>query len=392
MSYQTLEKLFYKDKAGYNNIYDKRFNNPETHHLPIYIRGNRGFIVPTMDIINLINSIHNHNTGIKDISSQLSPTALKYYTRELSYREILLTNDIEGVSSTRRELEVANLELSKEKKRQVRWDGILEKYALIGTHKEIPLKNSEDISNLYKEVIQRDFDEPIDGKYFRKEAVEVVTSTQKVLHTGLYPESEIIQQMDLALDWLNTADLPLLVRLSAFHYLFGYIHPFYDGNGRMSRLISSYLISSELDNLIALNLSNAIRNQLTAYYKLFETTNDERNKGELTPFIIGFLGYIDSSAEMVLSQLIAKEHLLNECEKVLEVPDSDENLNALLEILIENYVFSDTGASVEDLVEDTNMSISWVRYALDNLLELGLIKRYKASRSYLYTANLSFDR
>ncbi len=36
-----------------------------------------------------------------------------------------------------------------------------------------------------------------------------------------------------------------LVSIAVFHYLFGYVHPFYDGNGRMARYLSSIFCSEK---------------------------------------------------------------------------------------------------------------------------------------------------
>ena len=64
----------------------------------------------------------------------------------------------------------------------------------------------------------------------------------KVIHSGIYPEEKLNEAMTAALDFLNDDNIDILIRISAFHYLFGYIHPFYDGNGRTSRFISSHLL------------------------------------------------------------------------------------------------------------------------------------------------------
>ena len=52
----------------------------------------------------------------------------------------------------------------------------------------------------------------------------------------------MIETMDAALKTLHSQDFPLLVRLGLFHYFFSYIHPFYDGNGRTDRFITSYFL------------------------------------------------------------------------------------------------------------------------------------------------------
>ena len=64
-----------------------------------------------------------------------------------------------------------------------------------------------------------------------------------------------IEAMDQALSILQAAEIPLLVRLAAFHYFFEYIYPFYDGNGRTGRFIVSYYLSREFSPYIALQLS-----------------------------------------------------------------------------------------------------------------------------------------
>ena len=80
----------------------------------------------------------------------------------------------------------------------------------------------------------------------------------------------MIETMDAALKILHSQDLPLLVRLGLFHYFFAYIHPFYDGNGRTDRFITSYFLKKNFHLLLGLRLSVYIKRNRKAYYKLFE--------------------------------------------------------------------------------------------------------------------------
>ena len=61
--------------------------------------------------------------------------------------------------------------------------------------------------------------------------------------------------MDAALKILHSQDFPLFVRLGLFRYFFGYIHPFYDGNGQTDRFITSYFLKKNFHLLLGLRLS-----------------------------------------------------------------------------------------------------------------------------------------
>lgn len=129
----------------------------------------------------------------------------------------------------------------------------------------------------------------MDGGIFRKDPVDIESEIGKIIHRGLYPEAKVIETMDVALKILHSQDFPFLVRLGLFHYFFAYIHPFYDGNGRTDRFITSYFLKKNFHLLLGLRRSVYIKRNRKAYYKLFEETDSEINRGDLTPFLQGFL-------------------------------------------------------------------------------------------------------
>ena len=99
--------------------------------------------------------------------------------------------------------------------------------------------------------------------------------------------------MTKSLEFLNCDDVNILFRIAIFHYIFGYIHPFYDGNGRMSRFISSVLLYNNLNTkILAFRLSYTIKQNINEYYKAFKECNDPKNKGDLTPFVFMFFDII----------------------------------------------------------------------------------------------------
>lgn len=77
-------------------------------------------------------------------------------------------------------------------------------------------------------------------------------STNKYIHVGLQPETKIVEFIGEMLTFLKYFDAPQPFKIMASHYLFEYIHPFYDGNGRVGRFIIAKLLSDYYDNYTAL--------------------------------------------------------------------------------------------------------------------------------------------
>src|SRR5699024_5554313 len=114
---------------------------------------------------------------------------------------------------------------------------------LINGDKTLPV-HSGDIRKIYDEITEGEIEksELPDGKTFRKNVTHILkkSGSGKVIHRGILPEEKINIEVQKMLDKLNAIDeIPLIIKVAVGHYFFGYIHPFYDGNGRTSRFISS---------------------------------------------------------------------------------------------------------------------------------------------------------
>lgn len=101
-----------------------------------------------------------------------------------------------------------------------------------------------------------------DGQFFRKGPVSVMNASHKPIHQGVEPESKIIELMNQGLIILADGAIPALVRVSVFHFLFAYIHPFYDGNGRTNRFISSYVLSRSFSPIVGYRLSYSVKEHI----------------------------------------------------------------------------------------------------------------------------------
>ena len=232
MSYHPLEKLSYSNHDQYEKVYEDRFSSESAIHLNFNISDYPAFFLMTPEVVSLVAAIYKADKSVSTLKKTLPGVAIQQFTSSALVEEILLTNDIEGVYSTRREIADV-LESLRQEDRSKRFYGLVQKYDMLQTYGEIPLQSPQDIRTVYDELVLGEVREDSaqnvpDGEIFRKEEVSVYSKTQKEIHRGLYPESHIISAMEKALDFLNNEDIQAMLRIAIFHYLFGYIHPFYE--------------------------------------------------------------------------------------------------------------------------------------------------------------------
>ena len=65
-------------------------------------------------------------------------------------------------------------------------------------------------------------------------------------------------------------DIPELYAAALCHFLFGYIHPFFDGNGRTGRYLLALQLSRPLSQPTVLSLSRVIAENKATYYRAFD--------------------------------------------------------------------------------------------------------------------------
>ena len=398
MSNISLNKLFYVDREEQKKEYEKRFNSKETIKLNLKIGDNQAFFCQTAEIYKLIVSIERTDKKVNKLYSKLPLIAIKQFENRCLIDEIVLTNNIEGIHSTRKEIDEILNDLSKKNKRKRFW-GLVNKYKLLVNDDTITMVDCHDIRKIYDDIFlveikEEDSSNLPDGEIFRKDVVNVVSETQKVIHNGLYPESKIIEYMGKALEILNDDSIDVLIRTAIFHYLFGYIHPFYDGNGRTSRFISSYMLSHELNPLIAYRISFTIKENLNKYYDSFKICNHLSNMGELTPFIEMFLQIVDESEKQLYSALAKRVAQLNHYLKIISGKfGENDDLKNLYSLLVQASLFSDNGISLKELEEYMKMSYNTLSKILKSVPNEWLLKYQKPNHQVFYSLNLKeFDK
>ena len=146
---------------------------------------------------------------------------------------------------------------------------------------------------------------------------------------------------DLLADWERyahaEADVPLLIQNALLHYQFETLHPFLDGNGRIGRLLSVFLLVDR-GRLPAplLYLSTYLERDRERYY---ETLQAIRERGEALPWIELFLSAVRTQATdaVVRAQRIVE---LRERYRVAAAAIASSSAMALVDLVCETPIVS----------------------------------------------------
>ncbi len=393
MGYTTLSDLYYKDTAAYEEQYQARYNSEYTVHLDFDVAGHQAFFVQTPEVYSILTDILRMNKAVSNLCTALPGAAIKQFSRRCLIDEIVLTNSIEGVRSTRKEISDILDELETKSKGK-RFYGLVKKYNMLMVKEELPLASCQDIRDIYDElalaeVMEEEPENIPDGSIFRKNSVSIYSPSQKEIHKGLYPEETIIHAMEQALAFLNNDGCEVLFRIGIFHYLLEYIHPFYDGNGRLGRFICSYLLSQELEPVTGYRISYTIKEYIKDYYRAFSTCNNPLNRGDLTPFLHMFLKIVQISVEKLKTSLQQGFTQLNRCvQKIPELTaQSDNALEELYHLLIQAALFSERGVPTSLVLKHVEISRGTLTKKLEEIPDGLLIKKRRGNTNY-YSINL----
>ena len=104
MQYISLKKIYYSKRAEYENEYHKRMNDMAC--VSLGLNGGQGemFFVYTPEMVSLLSKVLTVNSKIEVLYKSLPRAARDCYSRNCLIDEIMMTNDIEGVRSTRKEI------------------------------------------------------------------------------------------------------------------------------------------------------------------------------------------------------------------------------------------------------------------------------------------------
>jgi Fic family protein len=385
MAYKSLKKLFYMDSsserfANNKRLAAERLNAESTFRTGMITGEGELFLAVPHELSVLSEQVLRKERVLQTLQTSIPRIARGALVRSLVIDEVVGTNSLEGIHSTRGQiselLETVPL-TSNESDKRFRELAML--YLGLSSGQSASPKSLQDIRAIYDQVMAGEDLGPNapDGKLFRQYAVEVIGDGGKTLHEGVQTEAEINSGLGIMLALVSSPDVPELYSALMSHYIFEYIHPFYDGNGRTGRYLLALYLSRPLSTLTALSLSREIAENRGPYYRGFQETEHPMNHGELTPFVLQMLQYVSAAQDRVIGDLSDKSHLLERSETALTAAEKTLGLSKgernLLFFLVQHDLFAAfPDVRLDDVDGYMGMGRQSVRKYFGRLVERGL--------------------
>lgn len=173
-------------------------------------------------------------------------------------------------------------------------------------------------------------------------------------------------------DWYNSeSEVHTLIKIASFVYDFLSVHPFQDGNGRLSRLISTLLLLKNGYKWIQyVSFEHEIESRKSEYYQVLRSCQAQRPNEDITIWVLFFLNCLKN----IQLQLMAK------LDKSGVEAQLSAKENSILTI-IQNRPNIQSGEISEKLA----IPAPTVKRILSDLLRKGLIEKQGVGRGVSYT-------
>jgi len=138
------------------------------------------------------------------------------------------------------------------------------------------------------------------------------------IHFEAPPADRVEAEMTAFFDWMNGDSQPdPLLKAAIAHLWFVTIHPFEDGNGRITRAISDLCLArSDSSQQRFYSMSSQILEERTEYYNILESS--QKGSMDITEWLMWFLRCLDRAIEksnLITDGALEKESFFNRLKK-----------------------------------------------------------------------------
>ncbi len=229
------------------------------------------------------------------------------------------------------------------------------------------------------------------GAYRRgEEDMRIVSGPweKEKVHYVAPPARDVGRLMDGFLSWLNVEDMDPIYKAIVAHLYFVLIHPFDDGNGRIARAITDYVLArADLASGNFYTISSAIFKMRREYYAVLDSVC-RRTDQDIDAWVKWFAKVIESSLDDALKRVETVKIKVKFWDKHRDTPLNDRQrkvISKMLSVLPEEF---EGGMRVKKYMSITKATRITAGRDLADLVEKGVMKHFGKGRGGYYLLNL----
>lgn len=179
------------------------------------------------------------------------------------------------------------------------------------------------------------------------------------------PPDTVPQALGQLESFLHQTDpMPSLIKIGLAHAQFETIHPFLDGNGRMGRLLITFLLCErKILQQPVLYLSHYLKRYRNQYYDLLQNIRDNGNWEEWIKFFLTAVSEVSQEATQTARRIV---NLREEHRRIITENFGRTAANGLKVL---EQLFSQPIISVNDLAKQTNISFTAANQLMRRFIE-----------------------
>ncbi len=287
--YPTRTDLIYKygiKRQDILNIQKLKFDDKEYVKIPLFSEsGNKLIYWNNQDIIMTFSDCQDliRNSSLNDIADFSNSEMINGFI----FSEIESSLSIEGVRSTRAKIEKIN-QLNYDELDNI--NDIIVKNMLLGyefiKNKDITEENIFELYKILSNKCLKDHEQLLPNYKYRHDDVHIVDSAQAIVDRGV-DWKKLQDSMGQMINYINKEKSysEHLIASHIIHFYLIYLHPYFDYNGRMARVLSYWYNQRYAPSLSLLLVSEAINNKVykNGYYTAIANSRKEDN--DITYFL-----------------------------------------------------------------------------------------------------------
>jgi Fic family protein len=227
------------------------------------------------------------------------------------------------------------------------------------------------------------------------EDMQIVSGTwnKEKIHYIAPPSQDIDKLMDNFLIWLNKSDdLNNIYKAMVAHLYFVLIHPFDDGNGRIARAITDYVLAQDnLANANFYSISTIIYIKRKEYYNVLDKvcTNTDQ---DISLWIEWFSTLLEESIDDTLSKIETIKIKAKFWDKHINTKLNDRQKKVIIKMLSYLPKEFEGGMKVQKYMNITKTTRLTASRDLSDLVEKNIMLSFGMGRGVHYKLNIGYEK